>query len=771
MSPHSRDRLIRLGASRWHTRPKCALRSAGFPVTLVDRLCDAELAATTDACAEQPSGSAAFEDAYRHAGDRLAHAIRELAADPLLREAIAWQNTSVVRNCLDKILGGKPLPGRVWRQYVLTIASYVQRYAVKNDTIGFFGPLAWAEWSSEGPPITARPGKHLLSRRSLYFESWAIDAVARALSDDPEIFPWCVPRLAENLALLNRSLYSPRGSAIELGDSDLELLSRCDGKSTVREIAAGAEAVAHLRSLVGRGLVIADLAGPLEARPEITLRRTLDAIGDPEPRRRALTALDRLLAARDKVAAAAGDDAKLVTTLGDLGAAFEWITDVGATRRHGEMYAGRTVVYEDTQRDVGVRLGASLLDAIAEPLALVLESAQWLAGRAAELYSSRLAELYDRCAARTGSARVPLAMLVGVATPDLAYSAREVPPLAGTLIAEFQERWASVLRAPDGGNEHSVAAKEISARVRAAFPAVFPRWSAAVHHSPDIMIAAAPGDSGSKDFVVVLGEVHVATNTLRARPLIEIHHNPSELMAAEDGDHGRRRIFVVPSKDARYVNSRTYPPALLSPKYTYWTMHSNITGAPGPVLPVADLVVVRRDTGLEVRSRGAGTRFDILEVFGEYISGVIVNSFQPVPPAGHRPRISIDCMVIARESWTFRFGEMDWCTIKSEPSRYRKMRDWRRSHQIPERAFYRIAGEDKPIFCDFTSIPFVHLLARSVRKAAREDPDGSLTLTEMLPDKVQTWLRDAHGSAYTAELRMVFTDPATLPGPLRDHPS
>jgi hypothetical protein len=103
--------------------------------------CDRELAAIADACAEQLVPPLEFTSAYDSAAGRLERTIREFAADSRLREAMIWQNADVVRNCLDKILSGKHLPGRVWRQYVLTIASYVQRYAAKNDTIGFFGPL------------------------------------------------------------------------------------------------------------------------------------------------------------------------------------------------------------------------------------------------------------------------------------------------------------------------------------------------------------------------------------------------------------------------------------------------------------------------------------------------------------------------------------------------------------------------------------------------------------------------------------------------------
>jgi hypothetical protein len=766
---------VQLGSSRWHTRPECALRSAGFPLALVSRLGDAGMAATADACAQAQAPSAEFSLAYQRAADRLARAVRELANDPRFREAVTWQSPDVVRNCLDKVAAGKPVPGRVWRQYVLTVASYLQRYTTKNDTIGFFGPITWARWRAGAPALTVESGKTLLASRSLYFECWAINAVAAALSRDPCIWPWCVPQLAEDSLLLDAELYGPRGSVVRLEDGELAVARLSDGTRTVHDIVAAlaqgsppgrsavVDAEAALRSLAARGLLRIDLTGPVEARPEITLRRKLAAIGDPAARARALAAIDELLAARHLVAAAAGDHGRLMVAHEHLAAVFERITGTGAVRRQGQMYAGRTLIFEDTKRDVAVTLGTTLLDAVAEPLSLVLESAQWLAGRAAEIYRARLAARYDRCRARIGSAEVPLALLVSSATPDLAFSARQAPPPVTTLTSEFQQRWASVLRIAPGSRQHSVSPAAITTAVRAAFPARSPQWSAAIHHAPDIMIAAdSPEKVCDGEFVCVLGEVHVGVNTLCTRPLVEQHHNAAALLAAEEADHGSRRIFAVPARDARYVNSRTYPPALLSAQYTYWTMHSAITGAPGPVIPVADLIVSRREGELVVRSRRDGREFGLLEMLGEYLSGAIVNSFKLAPPSAHTPRVSIGKLMVMREAWTFSAGELGWCRLRNEQDRYLAARRWRRSHELPERVFFQVPGEDKPVFADLTSIAFVGLLARSVRRCARADPGACVTLTEMVPGSGQTWLHDALGAGYTAEFRLVFTDPRWL---------
>jgi Lantibiotic dehydratase, N terminus len=188
-------------------------------------------------------------------------------------------------------------------------------------------------------------------------------------------------------------------------------------------------------------------------------------------------------------------------------------------------------------------------------------------------------------------------------------------------------------------------------------------------------------------------------------------------------------------------------------------MYPNTTGAPGPIIPAAELQVSRSGDQLVVRSRRDGREFDLLEMLGEYLSFAITNSFSPMPSARHSPRVTIDRFVLARESWTFSVGELSWCAAKDEQERYRRARLWRRANEIPERAFYRVRDEDKPIFVDFGSPPLVHLLARTVRKAAREDSATGISISEMLPDLDQCWLRDADGAIYTCELRLVAVDP------------
>src|SRR5690242_18484755 len=120
-----------------------------------------------------------FEREYIAGVKDVSHALRELAEDERFREAVAWQNRDVLHSAVDSLLRHPANGSRdsKQRQNEEVMASYWQRYCVKNDTIGFFGPVGWARLIDEPGAIDARPGKSLLAARTVYFEQWGIDAL------------------------------------------------------------------------------------------------------------------------------------------------------------------------------------------------------------------------------------------------------------------------------------------------------------------------------------------------------------------------------------------------------------------------------------------------------------------------------------------------------------------------------------------------------------------------------------------------------------------
>jgi hypothetical protein len=755
---------LRLGDTDWTVWQECELRTAGFPAFLIEPLCTAELGRFDP---DSPS----FESCYDLAVERQSIALRRLAARPDFREAVAWQNPTMLRACVDKVATASPARGPIRRRRELKVASYLQRYAMKNDTIGFFGPVGWARWSLGHSAVRARPGNHLLAGRRVYFERWAVAAMADALCDKLPLRPWLRPRRsAANLVVENR-VHRPRGAPVELTSVESRLLAMCDGTRTTVQIAARltdatAESVyAALDRLQRAGLVTLDLGlsivdeESILTAPEQRLRSALLEIGDPELRDPAVRAVDEILHVRDEVAAAAGDPDRLVAALTWLDGTFEQLTGQPARRRGGEFYAGRTLVYEDTVRDIDVELGRPLLDALAAPLGLVLDSARWFVGFVAEAYRRRFREIFEAYQARTGSTTVPFAALLRAATPDLVFSFRDLATPVADQLPELRRRWASILDIPSGVHRHTVRSEAIAGRVRELFPSMPPPWSSAVQYCPDVMVAApSVAAVNSGDFLLVLGELHLATNTLDCQVVVQQHPDPRRLGLADARDHGGLRVVPVPASASSEVNSRTYPPAMMRPDYLYWTLHTANTGAPGPVVPGAGMVVSAHGDRLVVRMPGDGRTIDLLEVVGEYLSAAVMNAFQPVPVLGHRPRVAVDRLVICREAWSFRIDELTWSSARTAAERFRSAQRWRRAEGLPGRAFYRIGTEDKPVLVDFTSPVLVELLASLVRGAVADGQSPTLSLSEVLPDVGQHWLCDADGAAYSSELRLVAVD-------------
>src|SRR6185295_8772044 len=113
-----------------------------------------------------------FEEGVR----KTSQEIREIASNERFREAIVWQNHNALHTGIDPMLSKDLSSNRDSkdRRNEEMIATYWQRYCVKNDTIGYFGPVGWARIVEEGKAIEVKAGKELVKERKTYFETWCI---------------------------------------------------------------------------------------------------------------------------------------------------------------------------------------------------------------------------------------------------------------------------------------------------------------------------------------------------------------------------------------------------------------------------------------------------------------------------------------------------------------------------------------------------------------------------------------------------------------------
>jgi len=713
-----------------------------------------------------------FQKVFSGAASDLARALREIAETDRFREAIIWQNRRAFHTGVESFLrhlssGAKRNSKQ--RQYEQLISNYLQRYCAKNDTIGFFGPVGWARIDGRDPSITIRTGSDFLAKRSVYFEGWCIDALAETLNERG-IRHWVAPRINPTMRVEGTVLVRPLVPPLPLSETDAALLRACDGERTAVELTIALNEANHalteaavlrrLEEFRELGFISWDLDVPMGPYPERRLYQLLNRIDDAELKEWSLSSLCRLEEGRIAVSRAAGNPDELDKALKELESTFTNVTHRLATKSAGKNYAGRTLVYEDCRRDIDVVISEGALRALDGPLSLLLTAARWLTFELARVFRQSCREIYFDLAGSTGRHKVDFATF-WQRTQAIVFEDRK--RLRDPVIAKFQQRWDEVLKIDYRQPVAHLAVEKIRSRIEEVFYAPGPGWAYAKYHSPDLLLFAERREAfAENDFKVVVGELHVAANTLGWPLFIEQHECPEELFAALEEDIVEPRLVPVIPKPMFGPVARVLP-ALISPKdYRLEFSSGPCDALPSRVLPISGLIVEEDGTdGLRVKTRDHSLQFGIVEAYADILTTIITNEFKMLKFARHTPRVEFDRVVACREAWHFHSDELTFALQHDESERFISARRWARERGLPQFVFVKVPVELKPFFVDFESPIFVEILAKMVRRTIDNSPsDCLISVTEMLPRLDQCWLPDAAGNLYTCELRMVALDGA-----------
>jgi lantibiotic biosynthesis dehydratase-like protein len=708
-----------------------------------------------------------YENHFASATSVVSQAIRTVAEDERFREAIAWQNRTLLRAGMASLLRHHSTDGSrdsKQRKNEEAVASYWQRYCVKNDTIGFFGPVGWARLVDEAGAFDARPGKSLLAARTVYFEQWGIDALTELTNKDAAAALWALPRRLPGVRLEGDSLHVAFRRPMRLPAKQLAVLRACDGTRTAAEIAADlrrssgewrdAEVFTILKGLKAQGLIEWKFEVPLSAYPERYLRELLERVDDEEIRRRVLSPLEEFEACRERVVAAAGSADDLDAALQQLDDHFTNITGQAATRWAGRMYTGRTLIYEDCRRDIEVEIGTGFVEELSRPLVLLLQSARWFTYEAGVRFRRAFREIYEQLVLKSGSRTID-ASIFRMEVQSTLFSGTGI---FDEVQEEFRRKWETVLAVSPEQRRVAYSCEDLRPAVAAAFAAPRAGWKAALHHSPDLMIAADSVEAIRRgDYQIVLGELHLSTITINGSVFYEQHPSKLELLRAKEADLPEpQSVPVIPN---HWTATRAFN-SLNSAKdyYIEFTPESFVANRERVVL-IADVVVEEQGGELVARTRDGRLCFDILEMFGRTFSDFITESFRMFGHLSHTPRISIDRVTVMRETWRCAASKLDFAQVKDEAERFLATRRWARSLGMPRQVFVKVPIETKPCYVDFDSPVYVNLLGKLMRNTAEKGGEEmQAVFTEMLPGVEQSWLPDAEGRRYTCELRMTALD-------------
>ncbi len=736
------------------------------------------LDAVTSAREEVAAATAAYEDVYQQTSIEQSQTLNDIAADLRFQEAVLWQNRHGYHTAVRKLPGSDPTHSSSARRHrEELVAKYVQRYTVKNDTIGFFGPVGWADWNEDADTVAhLEPGAGLLERRSVYFEGWAVMALAHVLMSWPGVMDHLKPQtlplqwLGEDGCSLHRAL----GLALAVDRDQIFLLEHATGERSAvqlaRDLAADPECgysspeevMGQLHHFRIEGAIAWEFRLPPGPHTLDAVRRQVEEFEDRPLAERCLEKLEELDGSRRGVEAAAGDPERLDSALAAMGETFGKLTGMGATRAAGELYAGRTLVYEDCLRAGTYELGPEIRDTLAVPLAPILHSVRWLTSQVADHLRQELDHVYNRLRIHHGP-EVPLLVF----WPQLAVHLIDAGLNGHTneALDDFTDRWRDILGLQPGKPGQSLdevrwTSEELWPKVREVFATENLGWPQARYSSPDVMLAAESPEALQRgDFFTVLGELHIAYASAGVWASGAQHPDLDALVEVLENDLPEPRLWFdephVTNMLSRFglVHTATHD-------YVLRNMLRASASRPEQVVEPEDVVMVRDLYGnMRVRSLGEPSfDLDFLSAMSAFLTHGVVTRCRLLPTADHWPRVWIDNMVVHRESWVFDGREMDFVHAETPAERFAGARSWWRRAGVSQRVFLRVATEKKPTYVDFDSPVYVELFTKSVRAALESGGDPRVRMSEMMPDLHQLWLPDAEGNRYTSEVRLVLVD-------------
>lgn len=728
-------------------------RSSALPPEVV-RALEEWRAAKEHAESALARARAAFEGEDAECAESVAAVFR----DTRMFEALVWQNRTAARTFGGHLGRHEGALRSKDRRHVRQAATYIQRYVLKNDSIGFFGPVAWTTIAPDRSALEVAPGPKVARRISTYFEHWAIDLLARALSQDEELKSWLTVRRLPHVLLDGREVVLPGGERGSLTPIEAGVLAQADGVRTATEIAEalGADTRQSLDAIAAletRGLVRWGIEVPLGhagKHPERALADAARRIPVPELRARIESVVQRIEAARKTVDDASGDAEALQRALDRADEIFTTVTGASASRAAGEQFAGRSILFSDGVRDVDVTLGDALFEKLRAPMELVLLSHRWFAHEVARGYAEVIDRVFDSVS--TGDGPVPYTRFWEAFRPLASLPfVNEPPPFVADVVRAYEAKWADVLRYSTERRREQYRASELRPAVLEAFAAPHSGVDFCRFSAPDLMIAAPSVEAVNRgEMTFVIGEIHGAGSPLLNSWLLCERDSPDDLLNAYTADSGRRHV--------RFVLPEGTPAARLFPKNTPGALYVEHDGARADapredVVATSDLEILREAGGLVVRRIGSGERWSAVDFHESLLQLAILRAFKGIIGGlPHAPRITIDDLVVSRERWTLPTTDLAFAGMTDPFERFVAARRWQVERGLPRHCFVKLKEERKPYYVDFDSALLLEVLSATARKCSEA------TFTEMLPDPTQCWLVDANGRRYTSELRTMMVD-------------
>lgn len=660
-----------------------------------------------------------FDATFKEEAEHSARALRDLAKDVRFQEAVAISCPPVYGNVMRT-----DFTTRLERQ----VASFVQRFCAKNETMSFFGPINYGlvdRAKPEGVHIEWS-GPALIRARRTHVAFWVVRGLVNACMAQPDVASWLVPRRR-----LER-----RASR---GDEPMSrLIAASDGIKPCRVLATELELplpdlIELVRGAHARRLITHQLDVPSSSDdPIFELTERVAGIPGEAPRKlvRELSELRALMEEYSwadparKVALNTIVEARLQERLNVSGA------EAAAAQRRpddnrGEghhFYVDRLPLREECCGDLKLTVGGQRAAELEGKLQGTLDA---LAGAAIRTRDAARAAL----AKRMGKATLPFARVIAqFADGPIPYDTSLIDAVKAAItdptVDEVKIDSAKLPKTPLDG--HSLVT------------------------SIDLLLEARGIEAwGRGDYKLIAGDIH--DTALVWGWALQFHPERKKVDASVVSALGKmdRPLPIVTALASR--RSGLIPAELPGPVIELGGVSSR---ASRWQLPFEDLMV--ESDGATARLVSSFLGSEVLLYNGELESSVhtafAIPRIRPIKVdlGMHTPRLWIDDVMIQRRMWRLTDGQITrLIDCREDKERFRvAIKIWEELG-LPSLSFAKFPGERKPVLADPAS-PLVFRVFANLLKLRR-----AVVLGEMRPGPDGLWLQGNLGR-HTAELRCTY---------------
>jgi hypothetical protein len=704
-----------------------------------------EVAAWNDllqqAAEQQRAGRECAESEMKEKRARL----RQLLHSPRLREALWSMNPrfdEAVTRYLENPRGERTSDDKRFERRLIT---YLQRLCAKNETNSFFGPIDYAKPNPEQQaPVVYEWAVPFVRERRVFCSYWAAETLLEKICSEPGATPFLRPRrhtlysrvndhvLRSGLSGRETTLSALAAAVYDLADGTLSFREMAERlRQPLDAVLAEGKLLAQQQAIILHPLLPGDEADPiawiltwLKEQPQsfpqrdgwianlLRLQeeiRTLEETGWPERKER-LRELERM---------------------------FARLTARDATREAGEMYADRSIVFEDAHGPLAIEIGGTLWAQLEESLQPILEAARADAIQTSRQERQAAARLLDEWS--NGRGTMPYLRFLHHRSRIAGEQHLPEPALSS-----FQRAAAQRFEEGDPSTPICLQAADLDAEGTGQTVGEAEDDLDSYFLSVDLMFIPTDGD----DVQIVVGEAHPQFLTA-VFPSACFHPERERMMEEIDAWAKRQRAYPHMAQIAYHRKTKIFPYRLPGKVIELLPRLPEIDDQ---VIPAGELHVSNREgqvylhdqTGKEWRLYPPlhAEPLDPVALFSHPRLGI-----GTVKTGNRTPRIVMGRVLLQRARW-----ELDadaWRVEQGSDHPFDLMLHvYRLKEQegMPDWVFVRVEGERKPFCIDFANVFLLEML-QGLLKQSR-----TAVFSEMLPAPNDLWLDDG-GERYCCEFR------------------